>query len=136
MLYTLFNSVDIVTVLNLVILVGIWWWSQKWKWKSLSRVWLFVTHGLYSPWNSPGQNTGVRSLSLLQGIFPTHESNHGLLIAGGFFTNWAIREAHMVIHHLVLSCISLMVNGLGNLFMYLFAIFYFFLDEISVQICC
>ena len=28
-------------------------------------------HGLYSPWNSPGQNTGVSSLSLLQGIFPT-----------------------------------------------------------------
>ena len=25
---------------------------------------------LYSPWNSPGQNTGVDSLSLLQGIFP------------------------------------------------------------------
>ena len=28
-------------------------------------------HGLYSPLNSPGQNTGVGSLSLLQGIFPT-----------------------------------------------------------------
>ena len=28
-------------------------------------------HGLYKPWNSPGQNTGVGSLSLLQGIFPT-----------------------------------------------------------------
>ena len=28
-------------------------------------------HGLYSSWNSPGQNTGVGSLSLLQGIFPT-----------------------------------------------------------------
>ena len=27
-------------------------------------------HGLHSPWNSPGQNTGVGSLSLLQGIFP------------------------------------------------------------------
>ena len=27
-------------------------------------------HGLYSPWNSPGQNTGVGSLSLLQEIFP------------------------------------------------------------------
>ena len=25
-------------------------------------------HRLYSPWNSPGQNTGVHSLSLLQGI--------------------------------------------------------------------
>ena len=28
-------------------------------------------HGLHSPWNSRGQNTGVGSLSLLQGIFPT-----------------------------------------------------------------
>ena len=28
-------------------------------------------HGLYSPWNSLGQNTGVGSFSLLQGIFPT-----------------------------------------------------------------
>ena len=27
-------------------------------------------HGLYSPWNSPGQNTGVGSLSLLQEFFP------------------------------------------------------------------
>ena len=36
-------------------------------------------HGLYSPWNSPGQNTGAGSLSLLQGIFPTQGSNPGLL---------------------------------------------------------
>ena len=35
-------------------------------------------HRLYSPWNSPGQNTGVGSLSLLQGIFPTQGSNPGL----------------------------------------------------------
>ena len=35
-------------------------------------------HGLYGPWNSPGQNTGVGSLSLLQGIFPTQELNPGL----------------------------------------------------------
>ena len=34
--------------------------------------------GLYSPWNSPGQNTGVGSLSLLQGIFSTQRSNPGL----------------------------------------------------------
>ena len=55
-------------------------------------------HGLYSPWSSPGQNTGVGSLSLLQGIFPTQRSNPGLglihrigsaihRIAGGFFTS-------------------------------------------------
>ena len=30
------------------------------------------------PWNSPGQNTGVGSLFLLQGIFPTQGSNPGL----------------------------------------------------------
>ena len=34
---------------------------------------------LYSPWNSPGQNTRVGSLSLLQGIFPTQGLNLGLL---------------------------------------------------------
>ena len=33
----------------------------------------------YSPQNSPGQNTGVDSLSLLQEIFPTQGSNPGLL---------------------------------------------------------
>ena len=88
---------------------------------------------IYSSWNSPGQNTGVGSLSLLQGIFPTQGLNPGLphcrqilyqlshkgsprilewvafpfsrrssqprdwalvcCIAGGFFTNWAIRDA-------------------------------------------
>ena len=37
-----------------------------------------LPRGLYSPWNSPGQNTGVGSLSLLQGIFPTEGSNPGL----------------------------------------------------------
>ena len=36
-------------------------------------------HGLYGPWNSPGQNTRVDSLSLLQWIFPIQESNWGLL---------------------------------------------------------
>ena len=87
----------------------------------------------YSPWNSPDQNTGVGSLSLLQGIFLTQGSNPGIphcrqilyqlnhkghprilewvaypfssgsswprnqmgisCIPGGFFTNWAMREA-------------------------------------------
>ena len=40
-------------------------------------------HELYSPWNSPGHNTGVGSLSLLQGIFSTQVSR----VAGGFFTS-------------------------------------------------
>ena len=100
-------------------------------------------HGLYSPWNSPGQNTGV-GISLLQEISPTKGSNPGLphsrqilyqlnhqgspeilewiaypfssasswpknqtgvsCIAGGFFTNWAIREAQKSF----IFCISLL----------------------------
>ena len=35
-------------------------------------------HRLFSPWDSPGQNAGVGSLSLLQGTFPTQGSNPGL----------------------------------------------------------
>ena len=35
-------------------------------------------HRLYSPWNSPGQNTGVGSRFLCQGIFPTQGLNSGL----------------------------------------------------------
>ena len=35
-------------------------------------------HGIYSPWNSPDQNTGAGSLSFLQGIFPTNRLNPGL----------------------------------------------------------
>jgi len=31
-----------------------------------------------SPWDSPGQNTGVGSLSILQGFFPTQGLNPGL----------------------------------------------------------
>ena len=95
-------------------------------------------HGLQSPWNSPGQNTGVGSLSLLQRIFPSqglnprlphphrwilyqlsHKGSSRILgwvafpfsrgsswprnqtrfscIAGGFFTNWAIRKAHIIL---------------------------------------
>ena len=36
-------------------------------------------HGLYRPWNSPGQNTEVGSFSFLQGIFPTQGLSPGLL---------------------------------------------------------
>ena len=38
---------------------------------------LCLTH--CDPWNSPGQNTRVDSLSLLQGNFPTQGLNSGLL---------------------------------------------------------
>ena len=51
-------------------------------------------HGLYSPLNSPGLNTGVGSIFLLQGIFPTQGSNPGLsCTAGRFFTSWATKKA-------------------------------------------
>ena len=52
-----------------LLLVDICCKESECKWKLLSRVWLFVAlplwpHGLYGPWNSPGQNTGVGSCSL------------------------------------------------------------------------
>ena len=80
------------------------WWAflqtfSDWKWRSsricdtflLAPWFIFVSesenhsvvssslqpHGLYSPWNSPGQDTAVGSLSLLRGIFPTQGSNPG-----------------------------------------------------------
>ena len=52
--------------------------SSAWKWKvkgkSLSLSDSLWPHGLYRPWNSLGQNTGVGSLSFLQGLFPTQGS--------------------------------------------------------------
>ena len=52
--------------------------TMLWKVKvSQSRPTLWL-HGLYWLWNSPGQNTEVGSLSLLQGILPTQGSNPGL----------------------------------------------------------
>ena len=41
--------------------------------------WLFATPWIYSPRNSPGKNTGVGSLSLLQEIFPTQGLSPDLL---------------------------------------------------------
>ena len=70
--------------------------AEKWKWNLLSRVRLFATPWtMYSPWNSPGQNAGVGSLSLLQGIFPTQGSNPVSHIAGGFFTSWATKNTRV-----------------------------------------
>ena len=66
-------------------------------------------HELYSPWNSPGQNTGVGSLSLLQGFsrgssWPRNRTMVSC-IAGRFFTNCAIREAYMCVCVYVCVCI-------------------------------
>ena len=52
--------------------------------------------GFLCPWNSSGKNTGVGCYFLLQGIFRTQRLNLHLVsptLAGGFFTNWATREA-------------------------------------------
>ena len=51
-----------------------------------------AAHQALSPWDSPGKNTGVGCHFLLQGIFPTQESNLHLslkspALAGGFFTS-------------------------------------------------
>ena len=48
------------------------------SWKNLCEKCFIWPHGLYSSWNSPGKNTGMGSLSLLQGILPTQGLNPGL----------------------------------------------------------
>ena len=98
--------------------------------------------GLYSPWDSPTQNTGVGSLCLLQGIFPTQGSNHkgsprilewvaypfssgsswprnrtGVsCITGTFFTNWAMREAPCFYYRLAFRTLGpfWIAEGNGN----------------------
>ena len=59
-------------------------------------------HGLYSPWNSPCQNTGVGSLSLLQGIFPAQESNQGLL-----HCRWILYQRREEFSSVAQSCLTL-----------------------------
>ena len=68
-----------------------------------------MIHGLYSPWNSPGQNTGVGSLSFLQGIFPTQGLNPGLLHG-----RWILYQlSHKKVKVLVTrSCPALWSHGL------------------------
>ena len=76
--------------------VSLW----KWKWKLRSLVRLFrlyrlytILRRLYSPWNSPGQNTGVGSCPFSRGSSQPRNLTQDSHIAGGFFTNWATREA-------------------------------------------
>ena len=54
--------------------------DHQWKWSESRSVVSdsLGPHRLYNPWNSPGHNTGVGSLSLLKGIFQTQGSNPGL----------------------------------------------------------
>ena len=52
---------------------------------------------LSSPQNSPGQNTGLGSLSLLQGIFPTQESNPGLPHCGQIFYQLSYKGSPVIL---------------------------------------
>ena len=74
-------------------LAPLYWYRGKVKVKALSPVRLLWPHGSNSPWSSPDQNTGVGSISILQGIFPTQGLNPGLPHCRRFFTSWATRDA-------------------------------------------
>ena len=82
--------IDITKILKSIYQLYIYKWHCKWK--SFSQIQFFATPWTIE-WNSPGQNTGMGSLSLLQGIFPTQGSTQVSHITGRFFTSWATREA-------------------------------------------
>ena len=72
-------------VINPAVEKAAWWndselkfWSQTESESGSVMSDSLQPQGLYNPWNSPGQNTGVGSLALLQGIVPTQGSNAGL----------------------------------------------------------
>ena len=54
-------------------------------------------HGLHSPWNSPGHNTGVGSCSLLQGIFPAQGSNPSLVHCGWILYQLSHRQSSRIL---------------------------------------
>ena len=74
MMYDLFNMLLDSVCLNFAEDFYIWIYrsfvSLKWSESRSVMSDSLQPHGLYNPWNSPGQNTGVGSLSLCQ-IFPT-----------------------------------------------------------------
>ena len=87
------RSVRQVKLTNVCPINGLPWWLRpssiclQWGIRAFSQDKVKVTQscptlcypmGLCSPGNSPGLNTGLGSLSLLQGIFPTQGSNPGL----------------------------------------------------------
>ena len=59
---------------------------SPWGRKELDMTWRHDLATGFCLWNSPGQNTGVGSHSLLQGILPAQESDQGLLHCSRFFT--------------------------------------------------
>ena len=78
--------------------------SESAQWSEVSHSVMFDSlwpPGLYSPWNSPGQNTGVGSLSLLQGIFPTQGSGSAQYLS----PIWASEFLYGVVLQLVLASV-------------------------------
>ena len=61
-------------------------------------------HGLYGPWDSPGQNIGMGSFSLLQGIFPTQGLNPGLPRCRWILYQLSHKGSPMLVSH---SCLTL-----------------------------
>ena len=69
----------------------------------LSHVQLFQPHGLLSAtllcqWDSPGKNTGVGCHFPLQVIFPTQESNPGLLHCRQILYQLSYKESPTIIN--------------------------------------
>jgi len=63
------------------------------------------------PWNSPGQNTGVGSLSHLQGFFQTQISH----IASGFFTTEPQgKPVQAIVGYLILTVASPVRKEVGE----------------------
>ena len=69
--------------------------QRKWKWSENHSVRSnsLGLHGLYSPWNSLGQITGVVAFPFSWGSSQSRDRTQVCPIAGRFFTSWATREA-------------------------------------------
>ena len=67
-------------------------------------------HGLYSPWNSLGQNTGVGSFPFSRGSSQPRDRTQVSHIAGRFFTSWATREARICFNLILTSLIRELEN--------------------------
>ena len=76
--------------------------KQKWQWKSLT----LPPHGLYSPWNSPSQNTGAVAFTFSRGSSQPRDRTQVSCIAGRFFTTWVTRETQECLNYRTIVLIS------------------------------
>ena len=70
-----------------------------------------IAGGFFTIWAGKPKNTGVGSLSLLQGIFLTQKSNHGLLHCRWIFYQLSYQDAHKVKLKDLLLARSLLCRG-------------------------